>query len=299
MGTSQSSDGAPSGVPMVPSWADAAGGGAPGEESPGGVSPSPADGAGEGPDARPAGGDEPAASPAERPAPAPVPIAPAGRFSGARRSLGSFARSGSARAMRRGLGQYVRSGYGAAGTAARRFGGTAASAERLHGALSALAAGETSTPGGQLDPVLLAGLSAQEVLDALVEAVRPIDGTQDAEAGRAAMRDALSELLTRYPDADLLKLTAEQRAFAIERYAALDVFRRIDLDLGKSIRDKAPSATAALSRMKQVRDYVKESVAASFRRLREAGRAFTSGRVGQVVRDALRSAFEVFEGYAE
>ena len=79
---------------------------------------------------------------------------------------------------------------------------------------------------------------------------------------------------------------------------ALDVYRRFDLDLGKSIREKAPSATAALSRLKQAKDYIKEAVAASFRRLREAGRAMTTGQVGQVVRDALRDTFEVFEGYA-
>ncbi len=136
-------------------------------------------------------------------------------------------------------------------------------------------------------------------MDAVVEAVRPIDGTQDAEAARAAIKDALSELLTRFPEADLLNLDAEQRVFAIERYTALDVFRRFELDVGKAIVEKAPSAVTALSRLKQVRDYVKETVAASFRRLRDAGRAITSGRVSQVVQDALAETFHVFEGYAE
>jgi hypothetical protein len=137
------------------------------------------------------------------------------------------------------------------------------------------------------------------VVNAVVEAVRPIDGTQDAEAGRAAIRDALSELLTRFPEADLLNLSDEQRAFAIERYVALDVYRRFDLDVGKTIREKAPSATTALSRLKQVRDYVKETVAASFRRLRDAGKVITAGRVGALVREALKETFEVFEGYSE
>jgi hypothetical protein len=136
-------------------------------------------------------------------------------------------------------------------------------------------------------------------MDAVVEAVRPIDGTQDAEAARAAIKDALSDLLTRFPEADLLNLDAEQRGFAIERYTALDVFRRFELDVGKTIIEKAPTAVTALSRLKQVRDYVKEAVAASFRRLREAGRAITAGRVSQVVQDALAETFHVFEGYAE
>ena len=150
-----------------------------------------------------------------------------------------------------------------------------------------------------LTQYLLTGRSVQEVMDAVVEAVRPIDGTQDAEAARAAICDALSELLTRFPEADLLNLDPQQRAFAIERYTALDVFRRFDLDVGQIIRDKAPTATMALSHLKQARDYVRETVAASFRRLQDAGRPITTGRVSQVVRDALHETFQVFEGYAE
>lgn len=109
----------------------------------------------------------------------------------------------------------------------------------------------------------------------------------------------MSELLARFPEADLLNLSAEERAFAIEHYVALDVYRRLDLDLGKTIRDKAPSATTALSRLKQVRDYVKQTVAAAFRKLRDAGRAITDRGVGQVVRAALRETLQVFEGFAE
>lgn len=136
-------------------------------------------------------------------------------------------------------------------------------------------------------------------MDAVVEAVRPVDGTQDAEAQRAAIRDSLSELLTRFPEADLLNLDAEQRAFAIERFAALDVVHRFELDVGKTIIEKAPNATAALARLKEVRDYIKQSVSAAFRKLRDAGRNLTAGRINQIVRDALQETFEVFEGYAE
>lgn len=87
--------------------------------------------------------------------------------------------------------------------------------------------------------------------------------------------------------------------YAIERFTAIDIFRRFDLDLGKTLRDKAPSAVTALSRLKQVKEYVKETVAAAFRKMRDAGSSVTAGRVNQIVREALRETFEVFEGYAE
>lgn len=278
MGTSQSSKGPGAGVSMVPSWVDD-----PPAEAPTGDDPL----ADEGQSATPAA------------APPAASLAPDRRWIGVSRSLGDYARTGDTSAMRRGFGHYVRSGYGGAGTAARRMGGTAATAGALGGALAGLAAGQPAAPGSPLDPALLAGRSADEIMDAVVEAVRPVDGTQDAEAARAAIRDALSELLTRFPDADLLNLTPEQRELAIERFTAHDVFRRFDLDVGQTIREKAPSATTALSRLKQARDYVKETVAAAFRRLREAGRVLTAGRISEVVRAALRETFDVFEGYAE
>ena len=289
MGTSQSSGGPGSGVPMVPSWTPDP----PAADPPAGAPPAGDDDAAPGEER----GEAPTA-PAAAP-PRPVPVAPAARFVGARRSFGEFARTGDAHDLRRGLGHYVRSGYGGSPTATQRFGGTAATAGALGGALAGVAAGQPAAPGSPLDPALLAGRSVNEVMDAVVEAVRPIDGTQDAEAERAAIRDALSELLTRYPEADLLNLDPEQRGFAIERFTAIDVFRRFELDLGKTIVEKAPNAATALARLKQARDYVKQTVAAAFRKLRDAGRMLTAGRIGRVVHDALKETFEVFEGYAE
>ena len=292
MGTSASSKGPGSGVPMVPPWVPASAPPPPPEEE--GVNLA-------------AGAEDDSGSPeldlsksVAVPLPsAPViaPVAPPRRFNSARRNLGNFAHTGDTAAMRRGVGQYFRSGYGGGSRAVARFGGTASTANAIYGALSNVAAGQPSGPGSPLDPALLAGRSAREVVDAVVEAVRPADGTQDAEAERASAKDALSELLTQFPDADLLSLSEEQRELVTERFVAIDVFRRVQLDLGKTIQDKAPTAAAGLARLKEVKDYVKETVAAAFRKLKTAGTRITKGSVNQVVRAALLDAFAVFEGY--
>ena len=86
-------------------------------------------------------------------------------------------------------------------------------------------------------------------------------------------------------------------AAVIERFVALDVFRRTALDVGKIIQDKAPTATAGAGRLKEVKEYIKQTVAAAFRKLRNAGNRVTAGRVAQVVRDALAETFHVFEAY--
>jgi hypothetical protein len=225
----------------------------------------------------------------------PVPIAPPGRFGPSRMSLGHYARSGSADEMRRGVGHYVGKGLGGTGTAVRRFGGTARAAGALYGALSSVAAGQAPAPGSAFDPALLAGRTANEIMDAAVEAVRPVDGTQDAEASRRAIRDALSELLNRFPEADLLNLSEDQRLFAIERFVAYDIYIRFRLDVGKVIQDKAPSSAAALARSKEVRDYIRETVSAAFRRARTARSVLSARRIIQMVVETLRETVQVFE----
>ncbi len=283
MGTSKSSTGPGSGIPMRPPWV-------PDPTPPPDGNDPDTDGDAQDQQAQPA-------PPAPAPAPQPVPIAPRGRFGAARTNLNSFARSGSSDDMRRGLGHYVSKGYGGAGQAAQRMGGTSRTAGALYGALSSAAAGQAAAPGSPFDPALLAGRSADEVMDALVEAVRPADGTQDAEAGRGAIRDALSELLDRFPNANLLDLSEAQRFFAIERYVALDVYGRFALDLAKTIQDNAPSFTAAMSRLREVKDYIRETVSQRIRSLRSAGEQLGARRISELANQALRDSFTVFEGY--
>ncbi len=280
MGTSQSSNGSPSGVPMVPPWVPDI--------------PLPA----EPPEGAPNDGEEQNKPPRTDPR-QPIPVAPAGRFREARRRLGEYAHTGVRDSMRRGVGSYIRDGYGGRTTATRRFGGTTQTAGVLYSALSGGPSNPYAAPGSQLDPVLMTGQSVDAVMDAVVEAVRPVDGTQDTEASRAAIKDALADVLTKFPNADLLNLEEQHRELAIECYVASDVFRRFDLDLGKTIRDKASSAVIGLGRLKEVREYIRETVAASFRKLRDAGQRLAVGRITQIVRNALSETFQVFEGYAE
>ena len=283
MGTSSSSKGPKGGVPLVPPWVPDADAPPPLPEAP----------------AQPDQSADPAAPPAVLPVAAPGPLAPPQRFTAVRRSLGTFAKGGGGGGgLQRSLGGYVR-GYGGSGRATRRFGGTAQTAGTLYGALSSSGRGQTTLPGGTLDAAVLSGRSANEVMDAVVEAVRPTDGTQDAEASRVAIKDALSELLTRFPDAVLLELTESQRLFAVERYVALDVFRRFMLDVGKTIQDKAPTAKAGLARLKEAKDYIKETVAAAFKKVGTAATGLTRQKVVSLAKDALKETFAVFESYVK
>lgn len=281
MGTSGSSNGPGPGVPMVPPWADPA--------------PASGDGADDssGPDSQDGvdGADTPST-------PRPnVPVAPAARFSGARRSLGSFSRSGNSDNMRRGLGHYVSSGYGGSGTATRRMGKTTQTAAGLSNALS----GGNASGGSALSATIdqLRGKSANEIINGVVDAVAPIDGSQDIEASRESIREILADLIEERPDADLLELDDASRDLVIERFIAADVYRRIVLDVGKHIQNAAPSAKAGLQRLRQVKDYVKETVKNAFKTVREKLGSSKSANIRKISRDAIEATFAVFEGYTE
>lgn len=275
MGTSKSSSGAPSGAPLVPPWV------------PDPIAPDTA-----------SDGQEDEGQESEAP-PQPLPgTAPRARFAPARRSLGRFAGSGSMDDMRRGVGHYVKKGLGGSSSAAQRLAGTARTAGTLYGALSSVAAGQP-VPGSPLDPTLLAGSSATEVMDAVVEAVRSVDGTLDAESSRKAILDSLADLLTQFPNADLLNLAEEERLFVIERFIAFDAYNRIILDVGKALQEKAPTVRAELSRKKQIRDYVRETIAARFRALRKSASALSARVISRLTFQAMREAFGVFEDYVK
>lgn len=268
MGTSQSSNGPGAGVALVPPWADEVPQDNPSDPS--------ADHTSEEPDRN---------RPEE---------APPARFRDTRRSLGSYARNGDSRDLRRALGRYVRSGYGGTATMTRRLGGTATTASRVG---TILQSGRTPDGTSLRDAALANGGDANAVLDAIVDAASPYDGTQDKEASRLSIRNALSDLLTRFPDADLFALTDAQRNYVIERYTALDVYGRFCLDLQKTVLDKAPDAVTGMRRLRYIREFISEKVSASFRKVRENNASPTTRSIAQLTRAALHETLAVFEEY--
>jgi hypothetical protein len=188
----------------------------------------------------------------------------------------------------------VRTGYGGGETMSRRLGGTAATAGRLNGVLQS---GRAPDGNSLRDAVLASGSDVNVVLDAIVDAASPGNGTQDRESSRRAVRDSLTDLLARYPGADLLALTDAQRELVIERYAALDVYGRFCLDVQKTIMDKAPDPATALRRLRQVREFISQQVSAAFRAIRRQGGPATTANVARLTAQALRETLSVFEEY--
>lgn len=230
--------------------------------------------------------------------PSPGPAEPA-RFGPARTSLGGFGQSGSADALRRGLGHYAKRGLGGGGAGTARFSRTAELAGGFADVLQALRDGTPIPSDIPLDPADLAGKSQQEVADAIIEAVAPADGSQDAEASRDSAARAFAEVLAQDPNADMTALTVDQVEFFFERFLANDLVARIQLDVGSAVIEKAPDAVTGLNRLQQMQDFVRQQFAASVRELKAAGQRLTQGTGNALARAAISATLTIFEGWVE
>ncbi|OJV31101.1 Qat anti-phage system associated protein QatB [Sphingomonas sp. 67-36] len=296
MGTSASSRGPGSGpdIPIVPPWVD----NPPAQQPvPQPTQPTPAPAqppTSPSPHTPPPPNPQVSQPPEPQPQPQPEPSTP-GRWRGVRTSLGKFGSGGDDRGrhLRRGLGHYSRSGMGGSRNAARRMAGSARTASVLHSALSALASGEALPQELGIDPQALVGLSTSEFIDTLVDAIRPFDGTQDAEATRDSVARALSDILDQ--NVDITSLTPQQVDQVTASTLGYDVALRVELDVGKSIIAKAPTKGDGLERLQEMKDYVREVVAAEY--AAERAKVGTVGRaaIDRISRNAIQQAFEVFE----
>lgn len=280
MGTSASSGGPGGGVPMIPPW----------------VSPIPAQG-----DAPDSGmqtqGSLNPVLPDSNTQPSTQGLALPGRFRGSRTSLGRFARTGSQDDMRAGIARYVRTGLGGARRASQRMSATSKTVGSLYGVLDTLSRGQAFAPGHALEAARLVGRSSEEIRDLIIEFIRPVDGTQDAEASRDSMARAFSELLEAEPATDLTALSHEQIDSVTHAYVAHDIWHRIQLDVGKAVMEKAPDYRAAVNRLQEMSDYVREKVAACFRRRADSGTRLTRENAASLTNEVMRDTFGVFEEY--
>lgn len=281
MGTSASSKGPGSGVPLIPPWVDP-------------VEPLPA----------PAGPNPNETPPAEQTGDGEVPplqdgvqrIAPLRRFGAARKSLGQFAQSGDRSALEHGLGHYVRSGIGGASTGSSRMAGTARTAEALYNALDGLRRGEARPGELGLDRGSMVGRSATEVGERITEAIAQSDGTQDREAQRDSIARAVSELVSSDPNVDLMALSSEQIEFLVSRFVAEDLCRRIELDVGKALFANADPATA-VRRSEEMRSFIREQVFACFRARGAGGQGLTRSQAAELCAGVIKDTLSVFEDY--
>jgi len=85
--------------------------------------------------------------------------------------------------------------------------------------------------------------------------------------------------------------------FVLERHLAYEVDNRLRLDIGQAVVRNATTPAAGMERLNEIRDYIVETVAFSFRNRRAQGTTLSATDAAAVSASALRDAYAVFEEY--
>ncbi len=225
-----------------------------------------------------------------------VPLASARRFLTTRKRLGEFGETGNAQKMKNGIASYVAKGYKNPQIAAQRMKKTAVLAAKLFGLL----VGEhldDSKIGLKVSD--LEGKSAEKCIEAIVEAVSPLDGTLDSEAAQDSINKVLSELVDQNPDVDLSNLGIDSCVTVVEKFVSNSVFSRIRLDIGQHVLDRASSPAEGLSRLGEIEEYVEESIQQAFSSATSLTSTTSLEKVSSIVSEVIEDTFEIFQSYTE
>jgi hypothetical protein len=175
---------------------------------------------------------------------------------------------------------------------------SATSAGRAYNVLSRIADG-TATPAELgFDPTLLAGSPLDDIVDALVDAICANATTLDDSAGRAAVDEALSEVLGENPDLDPLAMPPDHIREVWLRTLAYHVFEDFMLDLGAGLqRGAAGNAVLFNNRKIEIRMFMLEIYREQSQLIDAQGAHLDRASSDRIAREVNSQVFQVFEGW--
>ena len=138
-------------------------------------------------------------------------------------------------------------------------------------------------------------LSAYEVADEIVDQVISVGGSLEEESCRDSMAQAMSELLAINPDIDLVNMDNDSIWTVMELFVANEAFNRINLDIGQLFESEKYTPMETVSRMNEMREYLKAEISAQIQELRADTTNPTKNEINNLLQTAIQITFEVFE----
>jgi len=225
----------------------------------------------------------------------PVEIAPPRRFSNARRSLGEYVSSGDGGSLKKALGSYSRQGMGGASNVASRMRASTSAGAGLFNFLQGVRDSSDTNVRDWVNQLTSKNLSAYEVASEIIDQVISTGGSLEEESCRDSMAQALSDLLAIDSDVDLLNMDNDSIWTVMELFMANEAFNRLNLDIGQLFESDRYSPRDAVSRMNDMRDYLKSEISAQIQALRTNTSNPTKAEINTLLQSAIKITFEVFE----
>lgn len=222
-------------------------------------------------------------------------VAPANRFTSARRSFSSYMRSGRPASFRKAMGSYVRHGLGGVSRAARRMRFVTAVGARTFSLFTeSQNVGQLNT---QIRALLASPHTTRDVISAIVNCVVPTSGSVDEETCRNAMAEALSDLLLENSTIDLLNLSEEDVWYLLELFTGKAIVRQVRLDIGQTLESDALSIEERIRREEEIERFTQAVVSASFHKVRQQTSNISQHDITNIIHEAIKTTFAVFGKY--
>jgi hypothetical protein len=109
------------------------------------------------------------------------------------------------------------------------------------------------------------------------------------------MAQAMADLLTINSDIDLLNMDNDSIWTIVELYMANEAFNRLYLDIGQIFESVRYSPIDAVSRMNEMREYLKSEISAQIQQLRTDTFNLEKEEMNALLQSAIKITFEVFE----
>jgi len=282
MGTSTSSSGPASNIPMDPPWLDDINAGS------GGIPNIDTESDGE--------------STVEQQAPEttkPEELAPRARFKMARQNLGEFAQTGSRESFKKAAGYYSKKGMGGASNVAKRMKPSANAISGLVSFLRDVQNNATEQLQQWVKDLMSQEPSVEEVADAIIERVTSEGGMIDEESIKNSMANALSDLYEQNPEIDFLNLNDDETWNLVENFLAYEASHRIQLDIGQLLEGEKLSPKEMVERTEEMYDYLRAEISAQIQPYKTAINHPDINKLNSIIQQAIESTFLVFEETVE
>ncbi len=224
-----------------------------------------------------------------------VELAPRARFSMARRNLREFAQTGSRESFKKAAGHYSKKGMGGANNVAKRM---KPSTNAISGLVSFLRDVQSNTIQQLqqwVETLMSQEPSVNEISDAIIERVSNEGGMIDEESIKDSMANAMSELFEQNPDIDLLNLNDDETWSLVENFLAYEASHRIQLDIGQILESAKLTPKEMVERTEEMYDYLRAEISAQIQPYKSSDKHPEIDKLNAIIQQAIESTFLVFE----
>lgn len=222
-------------------------------------------------------------------------LAPPMRFSGARRGLTDYIRTGNRESLGKSLGHYSRTGMGGAHQVAQRMRATAGSASRIFNFFQAVRENTDESLRAWVEALKQDRVSTNDLINHFVEKVLPLKGTLDEESCRKSMDMALTELIDENPTIDLFQLNDNEIWQLVRLFVQQEAYQRLNTDLGKKFEEVQISPMEMVTRQSAMKEYLRSELDAQITKARELEQGQHGANVDRIILIAIENTFSVFE----